>query len=87
MGFVQRAAVAGKFQRFPGFELRAEFFQLPAALQHRLIAALRHQRGEIGQRRAIVRPVAQDVYAVSALIIIGCQLGRRDQMDPFLHRV
>lgn len=87
LGFEQRAAVPGEFQRFLGAELGADLFQLLAALQHSGQAALGHHGGEIRQRGAVVRPVAEQVDAVGALIVVGGQLSGRDEVDAVLHRM
>ena len=58
MGLVQRAAVLGKFQRFLGLELGADFLQLLAGLVHGIIAAFVHDCSMAGQSFAIVRVIA-----------------------------
>ena len=74
-------------QRFLGAELGTDLFQLLAALQHSGQAALGHHGGEIRQRGAVVRPVAEQVDAVGALIVVGGQLSGRDEVDAVLHRM
>ena len=71
MCLVQGTTVPGKFQRFFCPELRAKLLQFTAALQNAVLAALRHQVRVLCQSCTVIRPVAQKVYPVRSLIIIG----------------
>ena len=81
----QRTAVLRKLERLLGAELGTDGFQLLAALQHGGQAALGHHGGKVRQRGAVVGPVAEQMHAMGALVVVGGQLGGRDEVDAVLH--
>ena len=83
----QHAAVPGVFQRLLGAEKGVHPLQLPGALQAALVAPAAHGVAVGPQLGAVLRPVAQQVHPVPALVVIAGQLHRGDQPHPLLHRV